>query len=294
AECPEPEVLRQREIQQAQRMRKVHASDGAKVAAPADGPRRADEVAEAIDGAHGRVVERRREEGAGEVRRVMLDVAPARAHPAFVQAERVRDRRRDPADVDGVLQSRRAGAEGRPRAQREQRLAPEMRAPVTADRAAVHPVRLHARDVETGTDCARREARTMLDPREALFFHGSYQSSTDDQRGGRVRVVGADTEHCAHGVSGTPNSARRRERKCVSVKSRLNRCAPACPIRARLSASANRRIKALNTESGSSGSTTSPVTPSSITSDAAPTAPMQALPARMASKNTSPNPSWRI
>ena len=47
--------------------------------AAADAPHRADEVAEAVDREHGRLVERRDEERAGEVRAVVLDEVQARA-----------------------------------------------------------------------------------------------------------------------------------------------------------------------------------------------------------------------
>src|SRR5205823_1035870 len=54
----EAEILREREIQQPERVRKVHALADMEAGALDLSPRRADEIAEAVNRAHGRIVER--------------------------------------------------------------------------------------------------------------------------------------------------------------------------------------------------------------------------------------------
>ena len=83
----EPEVLRHRQVHNPQRVRKERAIDDLDLGAPADRPRRADEVAEAVDRADGRVLERRDEERAREMRRMVLDPVDFRSAARQVQIE---------------------------------------------------------------------------------------------------------------------------------------------------------------------------------------------------------------
>src|SRR5206468_378346 len=69
----EAEVLRDREVEQPEGMWKMRAVDDVEIGAASDCPRGADEIAEAVDRAHRRIVERRHKERARQVRRVMLD-----------------------------------------------------------------------------------------------------------------------------------------------------------------------------------------------------------------------------
>ena len=71
------------EIQQAERVREEHAIDRRQTAGRAQRPRRADEVAEAVDRADRGVVERRLRRSAGQMRRVMLDPVHARGGRAY-------------------------------------------------------------------------------------------------------------------------------------------------------------------------------------------------------------------
>src|SRR5207344_1887645 len=92
-------------------------------------PRRADEIAEPIDGADGRVVERRDEGRARQVRRMMLDKAGARSDPRVIQAEGVGEDGGQRADPGHVARARGDGA-ARPMLEEKPRLAQEMRARV--------------------------------------------------------------------------------------------------------------------------------------------------------------------
>ena len=79
-----------------------------------------------------------------------------------------------------------------------------------------------------------------------------------------------------------------------SVKSSRNRRLPFAAMRSRAEGSAHSFAIAAMTAFRSSGSTTYPVVPFSMISLAAPRAPIAAFPARIASRKTSPNPSWRL
>jgi hypothetical protein len=68
------EVLGQRLIEDAERMREVHAAIDRERCAVSLAPGGAGEVTEAIDRDGDRALERRREKGRGEVREVVLDV----------------------------------------------------------------------------------------------------------------------------------------------------------------------------------------------------------------------------
>ena len=67
------EILRQRLIEDAERMRKIHPSIDRDVCALARPPGRAGEIAEAIDRDDDRLFERRNMKGRGQMREVMLD-----------------------------------------------------------------------------------------------------------------------------------------------------------------------------------------------------------------------------
>src|SRR5258706_10483263 len=69
----ETEILRDRQIQQAQRVWKEDATVDRESGTLDTTPRRADEVSEAVDRAHRRGVERTDKRGTGEVRRMVLD-----------------------------------------------------------------------------------------------------------------------------------------------------------------------------------------------------------------------------
>ena len=73
--------------------------------AAADRPRRADEVAEAVDRADGRVVERRDEERAREMRRMVLDPVNLRSRRVGRETERLGERLRNRADLPVVVRA---------------------------------------------------------------------------------------------------------------------------------------------------------------------------------------------
>ena len=85
----EPQVLGDREVEEAERVGEVDAIEPVERCPAADGPRGADEVAEAVDGADGRLLEGRDEKRAGEMRRMMLDPVQALADVRAVEAEGV-------------------------------------------------------------------------------------------------------------------------------------------------------------------------------------------------------------
>ena len=75
----EAEELRERGVEQAQRMRELDAAAHVDVVAAADAPHHAAEVAEPVDGDDRGFVERRGEEGAGQMRAMVLDEVDAHA-----------------------------------------------------------------------------------------------------------------------------------------------------------------------------------------------------------------------
>src|SRR5207237_5877925 len=81
------EILRDGEIQQAERVRKEHAAVHVQRRAGDTPPGRADEIAETVNRADGGVVERADEGRAGEMRGVMLDVPHPRADDVLVEAD---------------------------------------------------------------------------------------------------------------------------------------------------------------------------------------------------------------
>ena len=67
------QILRERLIEDAKRMRKKHASIDGDVGAPADPPGSAGEIAEAIDRDNDRLIEWRNVKGRGQMREMMFD-----------------------------------------------------------------------------------------------------------------------------------------------------------------------------------------------------------------------------
>ncbi len=123
------EVLRDGQVEEAKRMGKEDVPVDGQARACDAPPRRADEVAEAIDGADRGFVEGRHEGGARQVSRVMLDEAGTAAHDSLVQPHRLRDRGRQRAQ-EGEVPSARCHRAFRPVLEQEQRLPPEMGARV--------------------------------------------------------------------------------------------------------------------------------------------------------------------
>ncbi len=159
-------------------------------------PRRADEVAEPVDGADGRLVERAHERRARQMGGMVFDHARPRAHAAFVEAERGRDRRRQRGDAreiagavaDGVL---------RPVPEQEERLAPQVRAGVPRDGEQIDLGRADAGDPQALGERAMGEAGAVLDAAEPLLFHRRDELSFADEHGRDVSVVRveADDDH---------------------------------------------------------------------------------------------------
>ena len=195
----EAEVLRHSEVKQAERVGEEHVPVDGQAGAGHAAPRRADEIAEAVNRADRGVVERRYERGARQVSRVMLHKASAAAHDGFIQAERLRDGGRQRAQARQVAGPGRHCA-FRPVLEQEQRLAPQVRAGV-----ARHGERVDVGGGQTGHlqadgDRLVGEPRDMLDAPEPLFFDRRDELSVADERGGYVAVVRVEAED-VHQVS---------------------------------------------------------------------------------------------
>src|SRR6187399_2700213 len=185
------------------------------------GPGRAHEVAETVDSADRGLLERRDEEGAGEMRGMMLDPMHGRLPRAGLEAKRVRDRlgnRADFAVVGGAVADHAAAW---PIPQRKQRLAPEMRLRVARDPDVVDLVGSDAGHFQAGSNRLRRKTRDVLDPAEPLFFDGGDELTVADQDRGDVSVVRVDAENI-HEMSalrsrGLPTSVRTSDAATVGV-----------------------------------------------------------------------------
>ncbi len=119
-------------------MRKVHAIEGGERGACAARDRRAHKVAEAVDRAYRGLVEGRHEEGARQMRRVMLDPVHAAADVRFVQAGGARYLAGNPADASQVPRAVPDKRSWGPVAQYVPQLPPSMSGRIAGDGKGVH------------------------------------------------------------------------------------------------------------------------------------------------------------
>jgi hypothetical protein len=123
----EPKVLGDGEIQKAEGVWKEFSRVHVQRGAFNPSPRRADKIAEAVDGADGGPIERADECGAGQVRRMMLDEARARPDDRDVEIDALGKRGGQRVDPDRIARAI-ADRSARAPAEQEHGFAPEVRA----------------------------------------------------------------------------------------------------------------------------------------------------------------------
>src|SRR5216684_6658094 len=194
----EAEILGDGEIEHPERMREVHATEHVEAIAVARAPGGAHEIAEAVDGAHGRLLPRRDEEGAREVGGMMLDPVHAGAHVPRRESEGGR------GFLCGVLHAPPVGGAILDETERGtvergvQRLLPEVRARIAGDGDGGELKGLDARHAEAGADGLRGKAGPVLDSSEPLLGYRCGQPSVHEKRGRRISVIRADAENRVH------------------------------------------------------------------------------------------------
>jgi hypothetical protein len=211
----EAEVLRDRKVEHSQGVWKEDVSVHRDPRSGDTAPRRADEIAEPVDGADGGVVERRHERRARQVRRMMLDKARTGPHPFVLEAERVGEDHRQRANAGQVAGARRDRSP-RPLPEEKPRLAPEMRPRVPRDGEDVDVGRHQATHLQARLHRLPRHAGIVLDPPIALFLDGRDELPITNQRRRHVAVVGVDAQD-VHVVTASGSNALNRSRNRSSV-----------------------------------------------------------------------------
>ena len=196
----EAEPLRDRGVEDPERVREEHAvEDLDPVAAPVRQHRRC-EVAEAVDREDRGLVERRDEEGARHVGEVVLDVVEPGAQAGLLDPDGLRQLALDVARPStrsraaraGSRRSARGGASAspsRPRFARGSRpMATWSRSPGARPASCRH---------QRGRE--RRKAGAVLDAVEPLLLGGGDELAVDDERRRGVAVVRVQAEDRGHG-----------------------------------------------------------------------------------------------
>src|ERR1700730_13778349 len=179
-------------------MREMHAPEHVEAIAVARAPGGAHEIAKAVDGAHGRLLPRRDEEGAREVGGMVLDPVHAGAHVPRRHPEGGRGFLRDvlhaPPVRGAILDETERGTLER----RVERLLPEMRARIAGDGDCFDRERLDARGAEAGADGLGGKAGPVLDASQSLLGYRYGPPSIQGKSGRRISVIGADAENRVH------------------------------------------------------------------------------------------------
>ena len=191
AKFPEADVLRQRGVIHAERMRKSDFAEGLHARAFAERPHGTGKIAETVGGKDGGVLKGRDEIGAGEMRGVMFDAMELRADffrrsfeggsEIFVNSgETFHDARAIEREFGHAHRETQFGAEARPG--------------IAGDGDVVHFGKFHAGLVQAILDRAHRKAGRVFHAVQALFFDGGEQAAVGDNRGGGVGVVCVDAQ----------------------------------------------------------------------------------------------------
>ncbi len=201
-------------------------------------PRGADEIAEPIKSRDRGAVEGCDQGRAGEVRRVVLDIANAFAHVGFGEAEHRCNGGRQRANSAGIKGAIRERASG-PMTCDKPGLAPEVRAHVARNGKAIDLPRFEPGETQTFACRERWKAGAMLDAPEALLFHRGHELAVTHKHGRNVAVIRVQSED-VHALADIESAAARacgnsrrpiafvnRRAKCRSSNSVLARTAPA-------------------------------------------------------------------
>jgi hypothetical protein len=193
----EAEIVRERAVEQPQRVREPRLLEELDLGAPAAADSGRGPLPHTVHGDDRGLLERRHQEGAGRVGEVVLD----HEHLALV-AQLLLDGLRDPhllAQPQGNrLQERRQRAGERRQVGEQNALELEQRLVVEAD--VVHLVDGDAGVLETVLDRVEGKILVVADARETLLLRGGDDLPVLEQAGGRVVVVARDAEN-VHGHS---------------------------------------------------------------------------------------------
>ena len=192
AKFPEAEILRQRRVVHAERMRERDFAEHLHARAFADRPHGARKIAEAVGGEHGGAFERRNEIRAGEVRGVVLDPMELRADTFGRHFKR---RCQILADSREASHHARAFECKSRHAHRETQFRSQPRLGIARNRDVIDFGEFRAGLVEAILNRARRQARGVLHAIQPLFFDRREELAVDDDRRRSIRVIGVDAEN---------------------------------------------------------------------------------------------------
>ncbi len=186
--------LRDGRVEEAGRVRELDPVDDLQLPIAPHAAHRRHEVAEAVDRQAGRLLERRDEERAGDVRLVVLDGVELGLQRPRLDPQRGGQRLVDAADLGHVGQAilHQLG-ERRSLLDREQDLLVEVGLGIARDGHVIQLGGGDARRLQDRLGRQPREAGAVLAAIEPLLFHRAHQLTVLDQRDGGVAVVGIDS-----------------------------------------------------------------------------------------------------
>ena len=196
------QILRQRLIEDAERMREIHASVDGDGLASADPPRSAGEVAEAVDRDDDGFGERRNMEGRGKMREMMLDPVhlAMKALSREARCQQLLDAPARSPVPEPVENEREVGTVGRHIGQLPEQIGPA----VLIDGDVPHIGEPDARFAQTIGDRLRREAGPMLDAAESLLLRRRNEHAVAHERGRGIAVECVEAENDHRLGTGTP------------------------------------------------------------------------------------------
>src|SRR5688500_3136853 len=189
----EAEVLRHGRVHQAEGVWKIDLVEQVQLVAASNRHRRADEIAEPIDRAASCVVERRDEEGARKMSRMVLHIVDP-GEVVLGKAQRLRRRPMQFTQLGGVAHAIHDQLDIRSLGQRVNSLLQKIRLRVPADGDMRDLASLYACHVEDTLYRLCGEARPVLDASESFFLDGGNEHSVAEESRRDVAMVGVDSE----------------------------------------------------------------------------------------------------
>ena len=199
AKFPEADVLRERGVIHAERMRERDFAERLHARTFAERPHGTGEIAEAVGGKDGAAFKGRDEISAGEMRGVMFDAMESRAdffRRSFEGCGEVFVNSGEAFHHASAIESEFGHAHC------ETQFGAQARPGIARDGDVIHFGEFHARLIQAILDRAHGEAGRVFHAVEALFFDGGEQASVGDNRGGGVGVVRVDAQYDHHEYCG--------------------------------------------------------------------------------------------
>jgi hypothetical protein len=190
----EAQVLRERQVEQAERVREEHAVTHVERRAPSVPDRRADEVAKPVDRADRRLVEPARVERTGEVCGMVLDETRARRHVARPETQRAIERATEIALSSGASPVRTDEPPRGRMSHGKPRLPPQVRAGEPRHGEPVDVLGACAGHAEARVDRVHRHASRVLEAGEPFLFEGGDQDAVVEESRRHVAVIGVEPE----------------------------------------------------------------------------------------------------